>query len=252
MIVAIMQPTYLPWAGYFDLIDQCDVFVFLDTAQFEKQSWQQRNQIKTPSGPLLLTVPCSQCLPQRIVDVRIDKSSNWRRKHWMSIAANYSRAPYWHDFRGPLEAIYARHWDCLIELNLAVITLLANLLGLDTRFLKTSEMFPSNQTKTARLVDICVRLGADNYLSPRGSFAYLESERPFADHGISLAFQQFEPLVYPQLFGDFIPYLSMIDLLMNLGPSALGLLRSVRRPWLTFAELAAQSIPQEVSSPSDA
>jgi len=256
MIVAIMQPTYLPWAGYFDLIDQCDAFVLLDTAQFAKQSWQQRNRIKTSSGPLWLTVPCSRCLPQRITDVCIDKSSNWRRKHWMSIAANYSQAPYWHDYRGPLEAIYLQHWDRLIDLNLALITLLTNFLGIEARFLRTSEMFPSNQTRTARLVEICVRLGADDYLSPRGSFAYLESERPFANQGIRLAFHQFEPPVYPQLFRDFVPYLSVIDLVLNLGPAALDVIRSARRPWLTFHELAAREdeemIPREVNATFDA
>jgi hypothetical protein len=239
MITAIMQPTYLSWPGYFDLIDQCDVFVFLDTVQFEKQSWQQRNRIKTQTGPLWLTVPASRCLPQRIADVRIDESSHWRRKHWLSIATSYARAPYWPEYREPLEAIYMKKWIYLADLNIALTSLMARSLGLQARFLRTSEMLPIDQGKSARLVEICARLTADVYLSPRGSLAYMESELPFSERGIRLAFQQFEPPVYPQQFSGFIPYLSTLDLLLNVGPEALGVLRSGRRPWLTISELAA-------------
>ncbi len=160
MIAAIMQPTYLPWSGYFDLIDQSDVFVFLDTVQFEKQSWQQRNRIKTPSGPLMLTVPCVQSLPQRIVEVRIEPKSNWRRKHWLSIAANYSKAPYWHDFREPLEAIFSKEWDCLVDLNIALITLLTQRLGIEAVFLRTSELRMPERTRiSASLVEIYAAVG---------------------------------------------------------------------------------------------
>jgi len=252
MIAAIMQPTYLPWSGYFDLIDQSDVFIFLDTVQFEKQSWQQRNRIKTPSGPLLLTVPCVQSLPQRIVEVRIEPKSNWRRKHWLSISANYSQAPYWHDLREPLEAIFSADWDCLVDLNIGLITLLTTRLGIEATFLRTSELLVPKRTRSESLVEICAQLGVDAYLSPRGAFAYLQSDRPFADRGIRLGFQRYDPPIYPQRFGDFIPYLSVLDLMLNVGPAALRVLRSGRRPWLSASELAAQdaenSTPLEVIS----
>ena len=241
MTIAIMQPTYLPWAGYFDLVDQGDLFVFLDTVQFEKQSWQQRNRIKTPSGALWLTVPCRQRLPQSITEVRIDPASKWRRKHWLSLSANYAHAPHWHVHRGALEAIYARDWDRLVDLNVAMITLMASLLGIAARFVRASEMSLESGDRTGRLVEICTRLGADTYLSPRGAFVYLESDRPFTDRGIRLRFQRFDTPEYRQSFGDFIPGLSAIDLLINEGPSALGLIRSARRPWLTFAELEVQA-----------
>ena len=239
MIAAVMQPTYLPWSGYFDLIDQCDVFVFLDTVQFEKQSWQQRNRIKTPSGPLWLTVPCLQSLPCCIVDVRIEPTSQWRRKHWLAISANYSRAPYWHTLCEPLEAIYVRDWDRLVDLNISLIALLMNQLGIETQVVRTSELPTSGQAKTASLLEICDRLGADAYLSPRGGSAYLASDRPFSDHGISPGLQLYDPPIYPQRFGAFVPYLSVLDLMLNAGPAALDVLRSGRRPWLSAAELAA-------------
>jgi hypothetical protein len=240
MIAAIMQPTYLPWSGYFDLIDQSDVFVFLDTVQFEKQSWQQRNRIKTPSGPLLLTVPCLQSLPQRIIEVRIDRKINWRRKHWLSISANYSKAPYWKDYREPLEGIFAQEWDRLVDLNIGLITWLADRIGIDALFVRTSELLAPERTRTSCLVDICDQLDVDAYLSPRGAFAYLQSDQPFADLGIRLGFQQYDPPSYPQRFGEFVPYLSVLDLLLNAGPAALEVLRSGRRRWLSASELGGQ------------
>jgi hypothetical protein len=239
MIAAIMQPTYLPWPGFFDLLDQSDVFVFLDTVQFEKQSWQQRNRIKTPSGPLWLSVPCVRSFGQRIADVSIDGTTHWRRKHWMSIVANYSSAPYWREYRGPLETVYTSEWKHVADLNIHLIKLLTNQLGIRATMLRSSELAASDRTRAARLVEICVQLGADVYLSPRGSSAYLQSEEEFAAHGIRLAFQHYEPPAYPQRYAPFVPYLSVLDLLLNVGPGALELLRSGRRPWLSIADLAA-------------
>jgi hypothetical protein len=256
MIASIMQPTYLPWSGYFDLIGQSDVFVFLDTVQFEKQSWQQRNRIKTPSGPLWLTVPCYQSLPQQIVDVRIDNKTDWRRKHWMSISANYSKAPFWRDYRERLEGIYSRDWDRLADLNIRLITLLTGLLGIEARFLNASELLRSDRSRSARLVEICADLGATVYLSPPGSFAYIHSDRPFAERGIRLAFQQYEHPVYPQRIGAFVSHLSVVDILLNCGPAALEILKSGRRRWLSASEMAVRgdenASPEQSRSSSDA
>jgi hypothetical protein len=247
MIAVVMQPTYLPWIGYFDLIDQADVFVILDTVQFAKQSWQQRNRIKTPQGPLWLTVPVHQSLHQSIKDVRIDDKSPWRKKHWASLVANYGKSPYWSAYAPRLEAVYAEANDSLAELNVRLIATLKAMIGVDARFLRTSEMLPIDESKVEALVALCRHVGADVYLSPPGSFDYLQSEAPFEAHGIRLAFQQFAHPVYAQRFGDFVPYMSAIDLLFQCGPGALDVLRSGRREWKSAAEMAAASGSTEKS-----
>jgi hypothetical protein len=224
-----MQPTYLPWMGYFDLIDQSDVFIFLDTVQFEKQSWQQRNRIKTANGPLWLTVPVYQSLKQKIVDVRIDNTKNWRRNHSMSMVNSYRRSPFWTDYWPQLEAAYGQDWNLLVELNIHLIGILCEMLLLKPRFVRASDMPNIEGEKTKLLIDICRKLGADTYLSPLGSRAYLESDAEFRKVEISLLFHQYEHPIYPQLYGPFLPHLSIVDLLLNVGPKAIEAIRSGRR-----------------------
>jgi hypothetical protein len=215
--------------GYFDLIDQSDVFVFLDTVQFEKQSWQQRNRIKTANGPLWLTVPVYQSLKQKIVDVRIDNTKNWRRNHSMSIANCYRRSPFWTDYWSQLEAAYCQDWNLLAELNMHLIGILCEMLLLKPRFVRMSDMPNIESEKTELLIDVCRTLGADTYLSPIGSRAYLGSDAEFRKAGISLLFHQYEHPTYPQLYGPFLPQLSIVDLLLNVGPKATEAIRSGRR-----------------------
>jgi hypothetical protein len=225
-----MQPTYLPWLGYFDLIDQSDVFIFLDTVQFEKQSWQQRNRIKTAIETQWLTVPVYRSLKQKIMDVRIDNTKDWRRNHWMSLVNNYHGSSFWSSYSSRLESTYHQHWDRLAELNIFLIKTLCETLDLRPRFVRTSELPILQGKKAELLVDLCKIFGADTYLSPAGSQVYLESDAPFRSDGISLVFHQYEHPTYPQLYGEFIPYLSVVDLLLNTGPQALGVIRSGRRP----------------------
>lgn len=229
MIAVVMQPTYLPWIGYFDLIDQSDVFVFLDTVQFEKQSWQQRNRIKTAKGTLWLTVPVYQSLKQKIVDVGIDNTKIWRRNHWMSLVNNYHRAPFWTTCGPKLETEYNQEWVRLTEFNIHLIGMFCDMLQIRPRFVRTSEMPDIEGQKTGLLTNICKALGADTYLSPVGSWAYLDSNAEFRNKGISLVFHQYEHPTYQQLYGAFVPYLSVVDLLMNMGPKAIEIIRSGRK-----------------------
>lgn len=237
MITVIMQPTYLPWMGYFDLIDQSDCFIFLDTVQFAKQSWQQRNRIKTPQGVLWLTVPVHQALGQKIVDVKIADLKAVRKKHWSSITGSYARCAHFELVANELEKIYMSGVESLADLNIALIRALAGLMNIATRYLRTSEMAPSEKQGEELLTELCSRVGSDVYLSPPGSSVYLRSDRAFTDRGIKVAFQQFEHPVYLQRFGEFVPYLSVIDLLMNVGPGALEVIRQGRRPWKSVEEM---------------
>jgi hypothetical protein len=230
MNVVIMQPTYLPWVGYFDLIDQADVFVFLDSVQFERQSWQQRNRIKTHNGPLWLTVPVLRRLEQTICEVKINNTAGWRRKHWLTLSASYAKAPYWSVYGPRLQEVYDREWESLAELNITLIQLVAGFLGLERKFVRTSEMAPLKGHKADMLIDLCERFQATEYLSPVGSREYLADDLAFRARGIELKFNEYEHPVWPQQFGEFVPYMSAIDLVLNTHDAALSIIRSGHRP----------------------
>ena len=227
MIATIMQPTYLPWIGYFALMDEADRFVFLDNVQFEKQSWQQRNRIKTSNGWTWLSVPVIRKFPQRIDATRINNSQNWMRKQWKTIEQNYRRARYWERYRAPLSEIYSRNWEHLVGLNLEIIFWLMEEFGIHTETLRASKL-PVSGEKVSLLIDICRYLGASVYLSPAGSACYIEEDNQFNAEGISLEYQRYKHPIYRQLYGEFISHMAAIDLLFNEGPNSLAIIRSGR------------------------
>lgn len=228
MKVAIMQPTYLPWTGYFDLMERSNIFVFLDDVQFEKQSWQQRNQIKTTTGAQWLTVPVLQKLPQKISEVIINNTVPWRKKHWNTIKQNYSKSSHWQNYFAFFEELYEKDWELLAELNIYVVLWLKKQLGITTKTVKASKL-NAQGARVELLIDICKKLGADEYLSPIGSKAYIEENNIFPHNNIKLEYQNYEHPIYRQLYGDFIPYLSAVDLLFNKGGHSLEIIRSGRR-----------------------
>lgn len=226
--LAAHQPQYLPWLGYFDKMAQVDVFVLLDNVQFKKNEWQNRNRIKGPSGPQWLTVPVRHKFPQSIAEVRVRESEPWRRKHLRALETNYGKAPSFDDEMPALQAVLERPWSELAQLNIELVRLMARRLGIDTEIRLGSE-FAARAHPTLRLVDLCIALGADTYLSGAGG-DYLEREA-FTDADIELRFQAYGHPVYPQLWGAFEPYLSIVDLLMNCGPDSASIVRSGSRPW---------------------
>ncbi|MCP4650688.1 MAG: WbqC family protein [PVC group bacterium] len=228
MIVVIMQPTYLSWSGYFDMMDNADVFVLLDTVQFEKQAWQQRNRIKITEGQSKwLTVPVVQNLGQKISDVQIKNSEPWSRKHWGTIEQFYKQTEYWKTYKEDLAQIYLKDWDKLAELNIALINFLKEKFNISTKLLRASQLQVSGE-KVRLLVDICHDLKADVYMSTPRAADYLEHNNIFAEEGIALKYHQYEPSIYRQLHGKFLPYMSALDLLLNEGPRSLEIIRSGR------------------------
>lgn len=228
MIAVIMQPTYLPWIGYFDLMDSADIFVLLDTVQFEKQSWQQRNKVKTVDARTIwLTVPVLQGMQQKIKDVQIKESTPWRRKHWGTISQYYKYAPYWKLYNEELAELYSREWSLLFDWNAAVLTFLKEKFGITTEIVPASEI-PVSGDRVGLLVNICHYLKADVYLSPVGSANYIEENNIFSSQGISLIYQKYTHPIYNQIYGNFISHLSAIDLLFNEGPASLEIIRSGR------------------------
>lgn len=243
MIAAIMQPTYLPWIGYFDLIDQSDAFVLLDTVAFSRQSWQQRNRIATPQGPLWLTVPVQRDPDQPIAEVTIDNGRPWRRKHWGSLEMNYRRAPFWAECSPALQHIYDREWTSLAQLNIELIQQLCTLAGIPANFVLASALGELGGGRDARLVEICRHLGGETYLSPLGALAYLEADTGFAAAGIELTFQNYRHPSYLQPGGAFQAHLSFLDALMNVGPEAASVMRDGRGPSHSVAQARQAALP---------
>ena len=223
----IMQPTYLPWIGYFDLMDQSDVFLFLDSVQFDKSSWQQRNTIKTPTGELLLTVPVFSKgkRDQTICEVQIDQTTNFVEKHIKTIERCYGKAPFFEKYIHELAVILMKKHHYLAELTIELIDWLREAIGIKSELIRSSSLGVQGR-KIELLVAICKSVRAERYLSPPGSKGYIEENNIFSRNNINLEYHDFRHPVYKQLYGDFIPYLSVIDLLFNEGERSLGVIRS--------------------------
>jgi len=219
VVVGAHQPHYLPWLRYFEKIARCDAFVVLDDIQYSKNGWQNRNKVKGPNGAALLTVPVHAPLGESINRVAIDNRVNWRRKHWATIQQCYARAPHADDYLPFFEAAYAREWELLHELNRHMFEYYLDVLDIGTPVYYTSEMKTPGEA-TERLVNVVQAVGGTAYYS--GAYAldaYLDAGT-LAGAGIELVLQDWTPPVYPQLHGDFVPDLAIVDLLMNCGPGA--------------------------------
>jgi len=236
--IAIMQPTYLPWIGYFALMDQVDQFVLLDDVEFSRQSWQQRNRIKTQDDWLWLTVPVYHKgrSGQRINEMEINQQVNWGTNHYKTLRQYYCSAACWEENRTWLLDIYSSSWQKLCMLNKTIIEKLANLLGINATIHSSSNL-NAGSGRVDRLIRICQLLGGDEYLSPIGSFEYIEGENRFPDAGIRLLYQHYEHPTYRQLYGEFISQLSVVDLLLNEGPRSLEVIRSGERSPYTSEEV---------------
>ncbi len=225
MILAAHQLHYLPWLRYFHKIAHCDTFVVLDNIQFNKNGWQNRNKIKTPTGAFLLSIPVLQKFQQSLSEVQIDTKQPWRKKHWGALRSNYIKSPYFKGHETFFRQVYESSWERLNDLNYEIFSYLLKTLGIGTRAVRSSELSLKGEG-TERIVGICKELGAKAYLT--GAYAaqvYLDPSL-FEREGIKLLFQEFECPRYPQLYPEagFIPELSIVDLLFNSGPKSLEVL----------------------------
>lgn len=220
MIVAIHQPQYLPWIGYFHKMLKADAFCYLDNVQYKKNEWQNRNRIKTSRGWQWLTVPVEYRFPQRINEVRINNSTAWGRKHLQALTTNYGRAPYFGDLIEFFEKVYRRRWASLSELNIHMTEFIRKKLALADKPTVLASQLDLCEDPTGRLIAICKTLGADAYLAGPDGAKYMELDK-FRDSGLKVITQVFRPPNYPQRFGGFEPCLSAVDLLFNCGPQSL-------------------------------
>lgn len=217
MILSVHQPQYIPWLGYFHKIAKSDLFVFLDDVQYKKREFQNRNKIKTPAGPLWLTVPVitKGSFTQNIKDVLTSNDDNWALDHWKSIEHNYHRAECFKEHETFFKDTYSAKWERLMDISLATVNYALNYLNIRTP-LKMSSEYDLQSTSTERIIDLCKKTGADTYLSGAGGKDYMDLSL-FEKNNIKLLFQDFNHPQYTQLYGVFEPYLSFIDLVMNCG-----------------------------------
>lgn len=237
MRVVVLQPTYLPWMGYFGMIDIVDTFVFYNNVQFSVQSWQQRNKIKSANGNWIwLSVPIVHKFGQNINDVRINNTTNWKKKHWASIFQSYTKAPCFEEYKEEIERIFQIEWEYLSDLNISIIKKLSELLGLRIpEFMKSSDFGEITGQKTDRLLLVLEKIGADEYVSGPGAKDYIDI-KGFKEKGIKLYWYEYQHPVYPQIRGEFIPYLSAIDLLFNTGNEAIRYIREGSKDALKLDE----------------
>jgi len=225
MRAVILQPMYLPWMGYFGMIDVADVFVFFDDVQYVERSWQRRNRIKMPPGQeLMLSVPTQKSHRPPIHDVLIHADQDWAPKHWQCIRHAYSKTPGWKDASPALEEIYARRWEKLLDLDVELIRAQCRLLGLPSDKFVFSSALPGEGARTDRLLSLLKAIGADEYVSGPAAKVYVEREK-FKAAGVQLYWFEYRHPTYPQVNGGFIPYMSAIDVLFNAGPGALDCVR---------------------------
>lgn len=226
MRIAVLQPGYLPWLGFFDQELSVDQFVIYDDVQYDRRGWRNRNRIKSPKGWTWLTVPVVSKgkYDQIIRDVKIDNEFPWKRKHLGTIEACYAKAPYFDQLFPQFEQIINRDWEYLWELDLALIGWLNEIIGIETPIVLASNLNVSGQ-KSERLLEICKKMGADEYYSGAAARHYLDL-KIFHENKISVAFQEYNHPRYPQLHGDFVTHLSALDLVMIAAPEACKIIKS--------------------------
>jgi WbqC-like protein family len=225
--VAIHQPHYLPYLGYFDKLDAADLFVVLDTVQYAKHDWQNRNRIRTKNGWQWLTVPVIDRFPERIDRVEINGRTDWSRKHGQALRLHYGGCPSWDGAGQALTELLLRPWERLCDLCVATLDLLCQRLGIRTPRLLASSL-QAREEPTDRLIDLVRAVGGTVYLAGSQGPAYMDLAR-FAQAGISVEVQAYRHPDYPQRYAPFLPDLSVVDLLLNCGPESLEILRTGRR-----------------------
>lgn len=234
MRLGALQPGYLPWLGYFDQMDRCDVFILYDDLLYAKDSWRNRNRIRTPQGWCWLTVPVvNEGIRQKTIrEVEVREQGNWWRHHWKTIKNHYGCAPCFRPHEEFFAKLYEKPWRYLVDLDLAIIFYLIEALGILTKILLSSaegleaEYLRTRgveKDSTGRVAFLCQRLGADCFLEGAMGRTFMEPRR-MEPLGITLAFHDYQHPSYRQRFGGFIPYLSVIDLLFNHGAESLDIL----------------------------
>jgi hypothetical protein len=224
MNCVVLQPSYIPWRGYFHQIRKADVFVFYDDVQYDKEGWRNRNRIKTQAGVRWLTIPVYA--KGVVVDhlainqIQICWNEPWNSKHWTTLTHAYSKAPHFKRYAPVIEPFYRQRPHSLADFTIDLTVGLGRELGITgTRFVRSSSLGPAEGVKTDRLLGILRAVGATHYISGPSARGYLEEDRLRAG-GISLEYMVYDYPEYPQLYPPYEPQVSILDLLFMTGPEA--------------------------------
>ena len=217
MIVSIHQPAYLPWLGYFDKIRRSDLFLYLDSVQFQKGSFQNRNKIRSKDGPVWLTVPVEikgKLHEHTLAQIAINNRIGWQAKHWSALKMNYSRAAYSADRLPAMYGFYEGSYEHLSELCWEMLVYFNRQLRISTPMQRTSAMANVEGAKSELVLNLCRSVGATTYLSGALGRGYLD-EKAFSTAGINIVYQSYQHPLYRQAYEGFEPAMGVIDLLLN-------------------------------------
>ena len=232
MIGVILQPTYLPWLGYFEMISAADIFVVYDHVQFVKKTFQNRNRIKGPNGDIVLIVPTKKSPRNTSLSKTLlaDGYEKTLHRHWVSISHFYKKAKYFNDYSPEIESMYLSKYSSLTDLTISFIRFFCNHLGITTLIEQSSNFVldRSLSSSSERVVDLCVKANISTLYDAIGAQKIINTSF-FKTLNIEVLFQNYVHPQYHQNFGDFSPYMSIIDLLLNEGPNSLEIIKSGRR-----------------------
>lgn len=227
-ILTAHQPLYLGgWLGLYDKIAQADQFCVFDCSPKEDSGFENRNRILSPSGEQWLTVPIRHHRLERIADIRIVKDQPWQRKHWRSIELAYHAAPFWGRYAEQFEWMYqhsSQHWEFLADLCIAQLKVILEILGLEREIVRASTL-PLTGTKSDLVLSMCQAMGAREYVFGAKGRDYADVAA-FERAGIKVRFQEYHHPTYPQLNRGFAPGMCILDLIFNVGPDSLKVLRN--------------------------
>jgi hypothetical protein len=213
--IAIHQPNYIPWLGYFYKIYQSNLFVFLDDVQFSNQGLHNYHFIKTSAGPARLRIPVIQTLGDKIRDVKVRYTIDWCKKHLDQLYLNYSKAEHFEEVFSDFKQLLDTQYEFLGDLNISIIRFICNKLGIKLDYVKSSDL-KIDSVREEKILDICTSLGADIYYSGTGAKAY-QKEEEFISKGIQLKYSEYKVFPYPQQFLEFQSDVTIVDFLMNCG-----------------------------------
>lgn len=224
MILTAHQPAYLPWLGLFHKIALADKFIFFDQVQYVPRDWINRNQVKGKDGPIMLTVPVltKGYLNKSISEIEINNSEPWRRKHWKTIQLNYHDSKYFKTYSDFFEDVYQRDWKLLADLNFYMLIWFLQILGFRIE-VERAGRYHFQGFKSDLVLDMCLQLKADFYIFGALGKDYADIDK-FKRSGVEPYFQSYDHPTYHQLHGQFIPYMSIMDLIFNEGPNSLDIL----------------------------
>jgi len=220
--IAVMQPTFNPWMGYFDLINSVDLFVFLDTVQLAKRSWQTRNRLKINDREHIISIPIKKEVGRdktRLINAKI-ANRDWAQKSIKSIEMSYKKANYFNSVFSFVKDLLLDDATFLSTYNSGIIKRVCSAIGISTEFIYSSQLGKLSGSKDRLLFNICKKVEADTYVSPRGSLSYLAENNAgeyFLKENIALYYHNYEHPIYPQVGKIFLPYMGIVDLLLNVG-----------------------------------